>query len=102
MIVIKRWFMVFPGSLVVETLCLQCRGLGFNPWLGEVRSHILGGAEKENMACYLQVPKRRVCTSRAGVCGVAREKAPGLVRRQKEREKTGFRREVQARQSKRA
>ena len=76
------------------------------PWVqslvGEVRSHILGGAEKENMACYLQVPKRRVCTSRAGVWGVAREKAPGLVRRQKEREKTGFRREVQARQSKRA
>ena len=24
----------FPGGPVVKTLCFHCRGLGFNPWLG--------------------------------------------------------------------
>ena len=24
----------FPGGPVVKTLCFQCRGLKFNPWLG--------------------------------------------------------------------
>ena len=76
------------------------------PWVqflvGEVRSHMLGSAEKENMACYLQFPRGGDVHIKGRHVGVACEKAPGLVRRQKEREKTGFCREEQARQSKQA
>lgn len=28
----KNWD--FPGSLVVKTLCFQCRECGFSPWVG--------------------------------------------------------------------
>ena len=28
----------FPGGLVVSTLRFHCRGHGFDPWLGELRS----------------------------------------------------------------
>ena len=27
-------FWDFPGGLVAKTLCSQCRGPGFDPWLG--------------------------------------------------------------------
>ena len=30
----ERRYWDFPGSPVVKTLCSQCRGHGFNPWLG--------------------------------------------------------------------
>ena len=62
------------------------------PWaqslVGEVRSHMLGCAEKETMVCYLHFPRGEGMHIKGRHVRVAREKAPGLVRRQKEREKT--------------
>ena len=36
----------FPGSPVVKTLWFHIRGHGFDPWLGNLRSH-MHGQEKE-------------------------------------------------------
>ena len=30
----KTWLGDFSGGPVVETLCFQCRGCGFDPWSG--------------------------------------------------------------------
>ena len=37
----------FPGSPVVKTPYILCRGHGFDPWLCELRSHILFGQKKK-------------------------------------------------------
>ena len=37
----------FPGASVVKMLCVHCRGCGFNPWLGELRSHKLHSMVKK-------------------------------------------------------
>ena len=43
------------GGPVVKTPCFQCRGHGFNPWLGNLRSQRPHGArekkEKEQIMC---------------------------------------------------
>ena len=36
----------FPGRQVVKTLCFHCRGCGFDPWSGELRSRNLRGVAK--------------------------------------------------------
>ena len=37
----------FPGSLVVMTPSFKCRGRGFDPWSGEVGSHMSCGVAKK-------------------------------------------------------
>ena len=49
--------MVYLGtSLAVQwfkTLCFQCRGHGFNPWLGSLRYHMSHGLAKKKKKVYL-------------------------------------------------
>ena len=35
----KEWSGDFPGDVVAETPCSQCRGPGFDPWSGSWISH---------------------------------------------------------------
>ena len=42
---------LFPGGPMVRTLCFHCRGRGFNPWSGELRSytaHSMAKKKKKN------------------------------------------------------
>ena len=36
----------FAGSQGLKTPCFRCRGHGFDPWWGKLRSHMLHGAAK--------------------------------------------------------
>ena len=40
-----------PWSPMVKTLCAQCRGWGFNPWLGNRSCITHGMAKKKNKVC---------------------------------------------------
>ena len=42
----------FPGSLVIETPHFQCRGHGFDPWSGELGSHMLHGMAWQKIETY--------------------------------------------------
>ena len=44
----------FPGSPVVQTLHFHCRGHGFEPWLGKLRSCTPHGTAKNNNTNYLK------------------------------------------------
>ena len=38
-----------PGGLVVKAPCFHCRGHGFNPWSGNLRSCMLLSEEKKQV-----------------------------------------------------
>ena len=45
----------FPGDSMVKILCFHCRGYGFNPWLGELRSHKLYSMAKQKKKMTLKL-----------------------------------------------
>ena len=49
----------FPGSPVVQTLHFHCRGHGFEPWLGKLRSCTPHGTAKNNNTNYLKKKKKQ-------------------------------------------
>ena len=66
------------GGPVVKTPCFQCRGHGFNPWLGNLRSQRPHGArekkEKEQIMCSRlatqgSVSRKRLDAGRPGSLG---------------------------------
>ena len=51
----------FPGGPVVSTLCFHCRGHGFDPCLGNLRSCKLHGTAKKGMPSKISVKCQRNC-----------------------------------------
>ena len=50
----------FPGGPVVKTPRFQCRGRGFDPWSGELRSHVPCGVAKKKKKKF-NLPCKKPC-----------------------------------------